>query len=62
MQRTLIRFMNDDSAGTALEYVLIAACISLALIIVLQNTGFALADTFAKLFSAFGGWNVVAVP
>jgi Flp pilus assembly pilin Flp len=54
--------MYDESAATALEYALIAACISLALIVVLQNTGFALAGTFARLFSAFGGWSVVAVP
>ena len=63
MQRLLTRLMSDDSAAAAIEYALITACISVALIIVLQNTGFALAGTFARILSALGnGWNVVASP
>jgi Flp pilus assembly pilin Flp len=55
--------MNGASAATAIEYALITACISLALIVVLQNTGFALAGIFAGLSAALGnGWHVVAVP
>jgi Flp pilus assembly pilin Flp len=55
--------MNDDSAATAVEYALITACISLALIVVLPITGFALAGTFSRLFSALGnGWIVVSDP
>jgi len=55
--------MRDDSAATALEYALITACISLALTVVLQNTGSVLTGTFSRLSSALGSeWNVVAVP
>jgi pilus assembly protein Flp/PilA len=63
MRRPLSRFVNDDSAATAIEYALIIAFISLALVVVVQDTGFMLAGTFARLSSALGnGWNVTAVP
>jgi Flp pilus assembly pilin Flp len=63
MQWFSMRFMSDDSGGTAIEYALIASCISLALIVVLQNNGVALATTFGLLNSALGnGWSVIAIP
>jgi Flp pilus assembly pilin Flp len=63
MQWSVIRFMSDESAGTALEYAVIAACISLVLVVVLQDTALALAGTFGRLFAALGnGWNAVPVP
>jgi Flp pilus assembly pilin Flp len=63
MQWSVIRFKSDESAGTAIEYAVIAACISLVLIVVLRDTALALAVTFGRLLSAVGnGWNAVPVP
>jgi Flp pilus assembly pilin Flp len=55
--------MSDESAGTAIEYAVIAACISLVLVAVLHDTTLALAVTFGRLLSALGnGWYAVPVP
>jgi Flp pilus assembly pilin Flp len=55
--------MSDESAGTALEYAVIAACISLVLVVVLQDTALTLAGTFGRLFAALGnGWYAVPGP
>ena len=46
--------MKGDSAPTTIEYALITACISLAPIVVLQNTGFVVVGTIARFSSALG--------
>jgi len=43
------RFLKDDSAATAIEYALIAAGISLAIIAVVQGIGPKLNTTFASV-------------
>jgi pilus assembly protein Flp/PilA len=48
--KTLIqRFMKDQSGATAIEYGLIAAGISVAIITVVKNVGTNLNGTFGKV-------------
>ena len=47
--KTLNRFMNDESGATAIEYGLIAACISVAIIAVVQGVGGKLVTTFTAV-------------
>jgi len=37
--KTIARFVKDESGATAIEYGLIAACISVAIIAVVQGVG-----------------------
>jgi pilus assembly protein Flp/PilA len=52
MRRTLIAFLRDDSAATAIEYGLIASGIALAIIPVITGLGTHLKTTFSTLSSA----------
>jgi pilus assembly protein Flp/PilA len=46
------RFLNDDRGATAIEYGLIAAGISVAIIAVVQGLGTNLNNTFSSVSSA----------
>ncbi len=48
----LLRFLKDDSGATAIEYGLIAAGISVAIIAVVQGLGTQLNTTFSSVSSA----------
>jgi pilus assembly protein Flp/PilA len=48
----LKRFVRDESGATAIEYGLIAAGISVAIILVVQNVGTSLGTTFTKVKTA----------
>ena len=48
----LIRFLRDESGATAIEYGLIAAGISVAIIAVVQGLGSKLKTTFTSVQSA----------
>ena len=50
--KTLARFAKDESGATAIEYGLIAACISVAIIAVVQGVGTKLNTTFTKVSAA----------
>jgi pilus assembly protein Flp/PilA len=50
--KTFARFMNDESGATAIEYGLIAACISVAIISVVQGVGSKLNTTFTNVSNA----------
>ena len=51
--RTLIqRFLCDEQGATAIEYGLIAAGISVAIITVVQGLGTKLSDTFTNITTA----------
>lgn len=50
--KTLARFVKDESGATAIEYGLIAACISVAIIAVVQGVGTKLTSTFTSIRSA----------
>jgi pilus assembly protein Flp/PilA len=50
--KTVLRFLNDDSGATAIEYGLIAAGISVAIIAVVQSLGANLNTTFGKVRDA----------
>ncbi|MBS4082788.1 MAG: Flp family type IVb pilin [Rhizobiales bacterium] len=50
--KTIARFVKDDSGATAIEYGLIAACISVAIIAVVQGVGTKLTSTFTSVSNA----------
>ena len=50
--KTLKRFAKDESGATAIEYGLIAAGISVAIITVVQGLGTKLTATFTKVSTA----------
>jgi len=52
MKNLVSRFVSDESGATAIEYGLIAAGISVAIIAVVQGLGTKLKDTFTKVQGA----------
>ena len=50
--KNFVRFLNDESGATAIEYGLIAAGISVAIIAVVQGVGTKLTSTFTSVESA----------
>jgi pilus assembly protein Flp/PilA len=53
MRMALIKFCNDESAATAIEYGLIAALISVALIAGAATLGGALGNQFTNIAAKF---------
>jgi pilus assembly protein Flp/PilA len=51
MFKLALRFANDQSGATAIEYGLIAAGISIAIIAVVNNLGTQLNSTFSSISS-----------
>ena len=51
MQALIARFAKDESGATAIEYGLVAAGISVAIIAVIQGLGNNLKTAFSSLFS-----------
>ncbi len=49
MKRSILKFWNDDSGATAIEYGLIAAGISLAIIAVVNGLGTKLNEKFTSI-------------
>ena len=52
MNKLVLRFLKDNSGATAIEYGLIAAGISIAIIAVVQTVGTQLNVTFTSVSSA----------
>jgi pilus assembly protein Flp/PilA len=52
MIKLALRFLQDDTGATAIEYGLIAAGISVAIIAVVQGLGTKLNTTFSTVSSA----------
>ncbi|KAB2879899.1 MAG: Flp family type IVb pilin [Pseudorhodoplanes sp.] len=52
MKNLVKRFVSDESGATAIEYGLIAAGISVAIISVVSGLGGKLKDTFTKVQNA----------
>jgi pilus assembly protein Flp/PilA len=52
MMTTVSRFLRDESGATAIEYGLIAAGISIAILAIVQSVGTSLNVTFSKVQSA----------
>jgi len=52
MTSVILRFLQNDSGATAIEYGLIAAGISVAIIAVVQGLGTNLNTTFSSVSSA----------
>jgi pilus assembly protein Flp/PilA len=50
----LRKFLRDESGATAIEYGLIAACISIAIIVAAQSVGTGLNTTFTSVATALG--------
>ena len=53
MTNLVRRFVHDESGATAVEYGLVAAGISVAIIAVMQGLGSRLNTTFSSVQSAF---------
>jgi pilus assembly protein Flp/PilA len=51
---TITKFLSNESGATAIEYGLIAACISVAIIVVIQGVGTKLSNTFSNVSNALG--------
>ena len=51
MNRLVVRFVNDESGATAIEYGLIAAGISVAIIGVVNALGSGLNSTFSTIIA-----------
>jgi pilus assembly protein Flp/PilA len=51
MKKLVLRFLNEDSGATAIEYGLIAAGISVAIIAVVNGLGTKLNTTFSSISS-----------
>jgi len=49
MKTLIARFMKDESGATAIEYGLIAALISVGIIVAVGNVGNALENTFTTI-------------
>ena len=49
MKNLVSRFVRDESGATAIEYGLIAAGISVAIVLVVQGVGTQLVKTFTKI-------------
>jgi pilus assembly protein Flp/PilA len=49
MSKLFVRFLNDESGATAIEYGLIAAGIALAIIAVVNGLGTTLNDKFTSI-------------
>jgi pilus assembly protein Flp/PilA len=52
MSRLFVRFVKSESGATAIEYGLIAAGISLAIMVAVQTIGNNMAATFTTLSNA----------
>jgi pilus assembly protein Flp/PilA len=50
--KTLVRFVNDETAATAIEYCLIASLISIAIIVGANGVGSSLNATYTAVSSA----------
>ena len=55
MKNLVTRFVSDESGATAIEYGLIAAGISVAIIAVVQGLGSKLTSTFQTISDKLGG-------
>jgi pilus assembly protein Flp/PilA len=54
MKSSVVRFLRDESGATAIEYGLIAAGISVAIIAVVNTLGGQLQNTFSNVSSQLG--------
>jgi pilus assembly protein Flp/PilA len=52
MRGLLVKFLHDDSGATAIEYGLIASCIAVAIIAILQSLGSSLVASLQLLVTA----------
>jgi pilus assembly protein Flp/PilA len=52
MRDLFVKFVNDDTGATAIEYGLIAACIAVAIIAILQSLGSSLVASLQLLVAA----------
>jgi pilus assembly protein Flp/PilA len=52
VKNLVMRFMKDQSGATAIEYGLIAAGVSVAIITILKGVGTKLSSTFTKVQNA----------
>ena len=51
MGKLVLRFVNDDTGATAIEYALIAAGISIVIVAAVNSIGTSLTSTFSSISS-----------
>jgi len=54
MKSSIVRFLRDESGATAIEYGLIAAGISVAIIVTVKTLGGQLKNTFQSVSTQLG--------
>ena len=57
MRTSIARFVNDESGATAIEYALIAAGISVAIILTVQALGGTINGIFTNVNNQLSGMN-----
>jgi pilus assembly protein Flp/PilA len=62
MRNLIARFVKDESGATAIEYGLIAAGISLAIIVIIQTLGGTLNTKFTAINTALTAMKYATVP
>jgi pilus assembly protein Flp/PilA len=55
MRNLTLRFVNDQRGATAIEYALIAAGISIVIVVAVNSIGTSLNSTFSSISSQLGG-------
>jgi pilus assembly protein Flp/PilA len=55
MRNLTLRFVNDQRGATAIEYPLIAAGISIVIVVAVNSIGTSLNSTFSSISSQLGG-------
>jgi pilus assembly protein Flp/PilA len=55
MRNLVLRFVNDPRGATAIEYALIAAGISIVIVVAVNSIGTSLNSTFSSISSQLGG-------
>jgi pilus assembly protein Flp/PilA len=55
MRNLVLRFVNDQRGATAIEYALIAAGISIVIVVAVNSIGTSLNSTFSSISSQLGG-------
>ena len=62
MKNLLVKFKNDESGATAIEYGLIAALIAVGIIVAATTLGGSLADLFDRISGRLDATVVPAAP
>jgi pilus assembly protein Flp/PilA len=57
VRKLVLRFLGDETGATAIEYAVIAAGISIVIVVAVNSIGTSLNSTFSSISSRLGGGN-----